>query len=83
MDPSLVGQRVWLWEAARRRADGTAQEQVVLPARQAVPLPDHASFDLGASLGIPALTAHRCLTVHEGAPARLGPGALAGLTVRS
>ncbi|MGH9037336.1 MAG: zinc-binding dehydrogenase, partial [Acidimicrobiia bacterium] len=76
-----VGQRVWLWEAAWRRADGTAQEQVVLPARQAVPLPDDASFDLGASLGIPALTAHRCLTVHDGGPARLSPGALSGLTV--
>lgn len=75
------GQRVWLWEAAWRRADGTAQEQVVLPARQAVPLPDDASFDLGASLGIPALTAHRCLTVHEGAPDRLRPGALGGLAV--
>ena len=76
-----VGQRVWVWEAAWRRADGTAQERVVLPARQAVPLPDHASFDLGASLGIPALTAHRCLTVAVGAPVRLRPGTLAGVTV--
>jgi NADPH2:quinone reductase len=76
-----VGQRVWLWEAAWRRADGTAQEYVVLPANHAVPLPDHASFDLGASLGIPALTAHRCLTVAEGGPSRLGPGTLAGRTV--
>src|SRR5262245_28088159 len=42
-----VGERVWLWEAAWRRADGTAQEYVVLPTRQAVPLPDGASFDLG------------------------------------
>src|SRR3712207_8113024 len=42
---------------------GTAQELVAIPGRQAVPLPDEASFDLGASLGIPALTAHRCLTV--------------------
>jgi NADPH2:quinone reductase len=33
----------------------------VLPAGQAVPLPESASFDLGAGLGIPALTAHRCL----------------------
>ena len=68
-----VGQRVWLWEAAWQRAGGTAQEFVVLPQRQAVPLPDGASFDLGASLGIPALTAHRCLTVHDGATGRLGP----------
>src|SRR5439155_17173230 len=76
-----VGERVWLWEAAWRRADGTAQEYVVLPARQAVALPDGASFDLGASLGIPALTAHRCLTVAEGGPRRLAPGALAGRVV--
>lgn len=75
------GQRVWLWEAAWQRADGTAQEYVVLPAHQAVALPEHASFDLGASLGIPALTAHRCLTVAEGGPTRLSPGALAGRVV--
>ncbi len=78
---SRVGERVWLWEAAWQRAGGTAQEYVALPARQAVPLPDEASFDLGASLGIPALTAHRCLTVAAGGPHRLGPGALAGRSV--
>ncbi|GHF65810.1 NADPH2:quinone reductase [Amycolatopsis bartoniae] len=76
-----AGQRVWLWEAQWQRADGTAQEYVVLPARQAVPLPDDASFDLGASLGIPALTAHRALTVAETGPSRLSPGALAGRSV--
>ncbi|GAA0394879.1 NADPH:quinone reductase [Microbispora corallina] len=76
-----TGQRVWLWEAAWQRPGGTAQEYVVLPERQAVPLPDGASFDLGASLGIPALTAHRCLTVADGGPDRLAPGALDGRTV--
>jgi NADPH2:quinone reductase len=76
-----IGQRVWIWEAAWQRADGTAQEYVVLPARQAVPLPDGASFELGASLGIPALTAHRCLTVADGGPTRLKPGTLDGRTV--
>lgn len=81
VDAALVGQRVWLWEAAWQRADGTAQEYVVLPERQAVALPDEASFDLGASLGIPALTAHRCLTVSDAGPRRLEPGALAGRTV--
>jgi NADPH2:quinone reductase len=39
------------------------------------------SFDVGASLGIPALTAHRCLTVSDSGPRRLAPGALAGQTV--
>lgn len=76
-----VGQRVWLWEAAFQRADGTAQEYVALPARQAVPLPDSASFELGASLGVPFLTAHRALTVAEEGPRRLAPGALAGRVV--
>jgi NADPH2:quinone reductase len=81
VDPARTGQRVWLWEASWQRADGTAQEYVVLPARQAVALPPDVSFDVGASLGIPALTAHRCLTVHDGGPGRLGPGALADRTV--
>src|SRR5262249_5230500 len=66
---------------AWQRADGTAQELVVLPERQVVRLPAGASFDLGASLGIPALTAHRCLTAAERAPDRIGPGALAGRSV--
>jgi NADPH2:quinone reductase len=78
---SRVGERVWLWEAAWQRADGTAQEHVVLPERQAVPLDDGVSFEVGASLGIPALTAHRCLTVSDLGPRRLAPGALDGQTV--
>lgn len=81
VDAARVEERVWLWEAAWRRADGTAQEYVVLPERQAVRLPEGVSFDVGASLGIPALTAHRCLTVSELGPDRLAPGALAAQTV--
>ena len=81
VDPSRVEERVWLWEAAWQRADGTAQEYVVLPERQAVRLHDGVSFDAGASLGIPALTAHRCLTVSERGPHRLAPGVLSGQTV--
>jgi NADPH2:quinone reductase len=81
VDASRAGERVWIWEAAWQRADGTAQEHVVVPARQAVRLPDGVSFDVGASLGIPALTAHRCLTVSDLGPDRLAPGALEGRTV--
>lgn len=75
------GDRVWVWDAAWQRTEGTAQEYVTLPRHQVVSLPDSESFDTGASLGIPALTAHRALTAHEGAPRRLGPGALSGLVV--
>ena len=81
IDPERIGQRAWVWEAAWQRANGTAQELVALPSTHVVPLPTEASFDLGASLGIPALTAHRCLTIGEGGPDRLAPGALAGRSV--
>jgi NADPH2:quinone reductase len=75
------GARVWVWEAAWQRPGGTAQEFVVLPQNHVLDLPDDVSFDVGASLGIPALTAHRTLTVFEGGPDRLLPGALKGRTV--
>lgn len=81
VDPGRVGERVWVWEAAWERADGTAQELVALPAAKAVALPEGASFDLGAGLGIPALTAHRTLTVGVNGPTSLGPDALRGTTV--
>jgi len=61
VDPGRVGERVWLWLAAVGRRWGTAAEWTVVPDRHAVPHPDGASFDLGASLGVPALTAHYCL----------------------
>jgi NADPH:quinone reductase len=82
VEVALRGLRVWIWEAAHQRpAGGTAQEYAVVPARQVVLLPDVASFDLGAGLGVPFLTAHRCLTVTEDGPTRLGPGTLEGRTV--
>jgi NADPH:quinone reductase len=59
--PARIGERVWLWQAQWQRAAGTAAQFVAIPAAQAVALPDDVSFDLGASLGIPAMTAHRCL----------------------
>jgi NADPH2:quinone reductase len=61
VDPDRVGERVWLWEGQWQRAQGTAAQWIALPAVQAVPLPPDISFQLGAGLGIPAITAHRCL----------------------
>lgn len=81
IDRGRVGQRVWLFMAAAGRPTGTAAEFTVVPAEQAVPLPDEAAFDVGASLGVPALTAHRALTVAEDGPRRLRPGALDGRVV--
>jgi NADPH2:quinone reductase len=76
-----AGDRVWVWDAAYKRTDGTAQEFALLPASQVVKLPAGVSFDVGASVGIPALTAHRALTARESGPDRLAPGALKGVTV--
>ena len=81
VEAARVGERVWLWEAAWRRSEGTAQELVAIASDHAVTLPPGASFDVGASLGIPAITAHRALTVAEEGPSRLGPDGLAGRTV--
>jgi NADPH2:quinone reductase len=78
VDAARVGERVWIWEAAYQRREGTTQDYALIPDVKAVGLPEGVSFDLGAGLGIPFLTAHRCLTVTEGGPQRLGPGALAG-----
>lgn len=61
VDPGRLGRRVWLYHAAWQRQWGTAAEWIVLPEAQAVALPDAVDFDLGATLGIPAMTAHRCL----------------------
>jgi NADPH:quinone reductase len=61
VDPTRIGQRVWLYNARWGRRQGTAAQWIALPAEQAVPLPENASFDLGAGLGIPAFTAHACL----------------------
>ena len=81
VDQGRVGQRVWLFMAAAGRPTGTAAEFTVVPADRAVPLPDEISFDVGAALGVPALTAHRALTVAEDGPRRLRPGALDGKVV--
>ena len=75
------GDRVWTYLSAYQRPTGTAQEYTVLPAARVVRLPDGAGFELGAALGVPAMTAHRALTVAEDGPSRLAPAALTGRTV--
>jgi NADPH2:quinone reductase len=72
IEPERIGERVWLYLAAFESPWGTAAQYTVVPASRAVALPDPASDELGASLGVPALTAHRCL---------LADGPVAGLTV--
>ncbi|MCP3674076.1 MAG: NADPH:quinone reductase [Gammaproteobacteria bacterium] len=58
---SRIGERVWVYQAQYGRRFGTAAEYVSLDASRASKLPDNASFEVGACMGIPAMTAHRCI----------------------
>jgi len=66
---SRVGERVWVWNGQWKRPFGTAAEFIALPATQAIKLPDKVSFEAGACLGIPAMTAYHAVTL---APAAKG-----------
>jgi NADPH2:quinone reductase len=56
-----VGQRVWFYEAQFERPFGAAAEYTAIPARKAVQMPASLSFEEGACLGVPAMTAHRAV----------------------
>ncbi|MFM8548667.1 MAG: NADPH:quinone reductase [Betaproteobacteria bacterium] len=72
VDGSRVGERVWVYEATQGRPFGTAAQFTTVPAHKAVRLPEGVSFEHGACLGIPAMTAHRCV---------FAEGPIAGRTV--
>ena len=65
VDPARIGERVWIWNGQYNRPYGTAAEYITLPADQAVRLPDATSFEAGACLGIPGLTAYRAVELAE------------------
>jgi NADPH:quinone reductase len=67
-----IGDRVWIYNGQHQRAFGTSAQRIALAARLAVPLPANITFAQGACLGVPAMTAHRCL---------FADGLLHGLTV--
>ena len=56
-----LGERVWVYQAQHGRRFGTAAEYVALDARRAAFLPENTSFEVGACIGIPLMTAHRCV----------------------
>ncbi|MFK7837029.1 MAG: NADPH:quinone reductase [Sulfitobacter sp.] len=72
VDAARIGQRVWIWNGQWQRPFGTAATHITLPSEMAVPLPDAVSFETGAILGIPGLTA---------AEAVFGGGDIAGQTI--
>src|SRR4051812_11138565 len=72
VDPARTGERVWVRGAQWSRPSGPAAQPPVVPADQAVGLPDEVSDEVGACLGIPGITAHRAV---------LGDGPIGGMTV--
>lgn len=62
-----VGERVWTWNAQWLRPFGTCAQYVTLPSEQAVCLPDKTSFEVGACLGIPAMTAYHAVATADAA----------------
>src|SRR5438270_1261802 len=72
VDRDRIGQRVWVYGAQSYRPFGTAAELTIVPAEQAVELPDEVGDEIGACLGIPGITAHRAI---------FGDGPVAGKTI--
>ena len=64
---SRIGERVWIWNGQWKRAFGTAAEYIALPTAQAVKLPENTSFEAGACLGIPAMTAYHAVALANAA----------------
>lgn len=58
---SRIGERVFVYQAQYGRRFGTAAEYVALDQLRAPRLPDNASMEVGACIGIPVMTAHRCV----------------------
>ncbi len=82
-----IGERVWLYEGAWQRPAGTAAEFITLASDLAVTLPDGVEFAVGACLGIPAMTAHRCVFADGPVKDRTvlvtgGGGAVGGFAIR-
>lgn len=64
---SRIGERVWIWNGQWKRPFGTAAEYIALPAIMAAPLPGNTSFEAGACLGIPAMTAYHAVALSHAA----------------
>ena len=56
-----IGERVWVFEAQHNRYHGTSAQFVCIPSNNAISLPKNIGYDIGAMMGIPAMTAHRCV----------------------
>jgi NADPH:quinone reductase-like Zn-dependent oxidoreductase len=72
VSPQRVGERVWVYQAQFGRRFGSAAQYLAIDATRAAFLPESTSFEVGACLGIPVMTSHRCV---------FSDGPVEGLTV--
>ncbi len=56
-----IGERVFVYQAQHGRNFGTAAQYICVNEKRAPVLPAAASFQVGACIGIPIMTAHRCV----------------------
>ncbi|MDH5671721.1 MAG: NADPH:quinone reductase [Myxococcales bacterium] len=64
-DTAWLGKRVWIYNGARAgRCFGNAADYICLSQDLVCELPEQTGFAEGATLGIPAMTAHCCLYSH-------------------
>ncbi|WP_436641217.1 NADPH:quinone reductase [Microbaculum sp. FT89] len=87
VSPSRIGERVWIWNGQWKRPFGTAAEYIVVPETMAVGLPDGTRFEVGACLGIPAMTAVHAVSLAGAAPQTTilvsgGAGAVANYAIQ-
>jgi NADPH2:quinone reductase len=61
VDAGRIGERVFVYQAQYARRHGSAADYVAIDAARAPALPDPASYEVGACIGIPIMTAHRCV----------------------
>jgi NADPH2:quinone reductase len=61
VSPERLGQRVWVFNAAYHRQFGTSAQYTVVENWMAQELPKQLDYSQGACLGIPVMTAYRCL----------------------
>ena len=57
LDRSLIGKRVWIRNGQWKRPFGTAAEYITIPIENTVEMPNKMTFQDGATMGIPGLTA--------------------------
>ncbi len=57
LDKCLIGKRVWVRNGQWKRPFGTAAEYITIPLENLVEMPSEMTFQDGATMGIPGLTA--------------------------